>query len=97
MTKTSGRAKYIGSTKTEKNYLEMMFEYRGHTYLITRPLSWTNCSSDYTVGKANSEKKQHEENQKLIDNLIDNPNKEVKPYNNEAEKAIEDFLNWCEQ
>lgn len=69
----ANNAKYIGSTKIDKNYLEMMFEYRGKTYFVTRPLSWTACSSEYTVGGAKSEARQHKEAQEAIDASIDNP------------------------
>ena len=91
------RARYIGSTKIDKNYLEMEFEYRGKTYFVTRALSWTACSSDYTINGANSERNQHKRAQKLIDNELDNP-KEIKiePYNNSAENAFKAFLDYVD-
>lgn len=89
------RARYIGSTKIDKNYLEMLFEYRGKTYLVTRALSWTACSSDYTISGANSERNQHKRAQALIDNELDNPKSEIKPYNNSAEKAFDALLDYC--
>ena len=74
----ANKAKYIGSTQIDKNYLEMMFEYRGKTYFVTRPLSWMACSSDYTMG-GKTEKQQHQEAQKLIDDTLDAPKEEIKP------------------
>lgn len=76
----ANKAKYIGSTQIDKNYLEMMFEYRGKTYFVTRPLSWTACSSEYTTGEK-TEKKQHQEAQKLIDDTLEarKTKEEIKP------------------
>ena len=89
----ANKARYIGSTQTDKNYLEMMFEYRGKTYFVTRPLSWTACSSDYTMG-GKTEKQQHQEAQKLIDDSLDAPKAEIKPalWTEEYENEIWDML-----
>ena len=90
------KARYIGSTKIDKNYLEMEFEYRGKTYFITRALSWTACSSDYTLKSGSmTESKQHKREQERIDNELDNPKSEIKPYNNSAEKAFDALLDYC--
>lgn len=92
------RARYIGSTKIDKNYLEMEFEYRGKTYFVTRALSWTACSSDYTLKSGSmTENKQHKREQERINNELDNP-KEIKiePYNNSAEKSLEAFLDYID-
>ena len=65
------KAKYIGSTQSDKNYLEMHFEYRGKTYIVIRALSWTACSSDYTMNGSMAEWKQHRRAQELIDATIE--------------------------
>ena len=90
------KARYIGSTKIDKNYLEMEFEYRGKTYIVTRALSWTACSSDYTLKNGSmTESKQHKRAQELIDNQLDNPKEfKIEPYNNSSEKAFEAFLEY---
>ena len=90
------KARYIGSTKIDKNYLEMEFEYRGKTYFITRALSWTACSSDYTLKSGSmTESKQHKREQERIDNELDNPKAiKIEPYNNSNEKAFDAFLKY---
>lgn len=90
------KATYLGSVKHDKNYLEMMFVYRGKTYFVTRALSWTACSSDYTVNGSMAEYKQHKRAQEQIDNELDNPKTEIEPYNNSAEMALEAFLDYCD-
>lgn len=88
------KAKYKGSVKSaDGKYLEMMFEYRGKTYFITRALSWTGCSSDYTVGRGNSERRQHEEQQRIIDNTIDNPFVRDLEKERKAQKELNDAIN----
>lgn len=86
------KAIYKGSVKSaDGKYLEMMFEYRGKTYFVTRPLSWTACSSDYTLN--NTERRQHEEQQRLIDGSINNPFKrdleKERKAQEELQKAID--------
>ena len=88
--------KYIGSAKTDKNYLEMMFEYRGKTYFVTRALNW-NCSTDYTLNKDKTERRQHENAQRAIDEMLDNPQTEIKPYNDTTEKALDDLFDFWNQ
>jgi hypothetical protein len=88
------KAEYKGAVRSaDGNYLEMMFEYRGKSYFVTRPLSWTNCSSDYTVFKGHTERKQHEEQQRLIDNSIDNPFKRDLEKEKKAQKELDDAIN----
>lgn len=66
------KAKYIGSVKNiDPNYLHMEFEYRGRRYFVTRALSWTACSSDYTMNGSMAEWKQHKRAQELIDSTIE--------------------------
>ena len=88
------KAKYIGSTKIDQNYLEMMFEYRGKTYFVTRALNWSNCSSDYTISGAKSERKQHEQQQKIIDDSFLIPKTEPAKYDDTNEKAFYKLLDY---
>ena len=52
-----------------------------------------NCSADYTIFKGNSERKQHEENQRMIDNSIENPFKRDLEKERKAQKELDDAIN----
>lgn len=92
------KANYIGSSKIDNNYLEMEFEYRGERYFVTRALSWTKCSSDYTLKSGSmTEGKQHKRAQEAIDRELDNPtDNKIEPYNNTNELAFEAFLKYVD-
>lgn len=62
------KAKYLYSIGNQF-YHSSFFEYRGIEYEV-------KYSSGYTTFKEESAKKQHLENQKRIDDLLDNPVKE---------------------
>lgn len=81
--------------KYNKRYVTQVFEYRGQTYLIEKPLTW-NCSSDYNNGGYMSLKNQHERAQKAIDSKLDNPIEEIKPYTGEVEKALDELYKFWE-
>lgn len=62
------KAKYLYSMGNNFYHISV-FEYRGKTYEV-------EYSSGYTTFSKDSAKKQHIENQKRIDDLLDNPIKE---------------------
>lgn len=69
----------------DKRYSDLFYEYRGHEYIVQVANSWTACSSDYLPGGSMSLYNQHKREQKLIDDMVDNP---VSP--EEEAKAIEE-------
>lgn len=91
-------AKYISSTKIDRNYIEQMFEYRGEYYLVTKPLSWTGCSSDYFDNGYMSLRNQHRRAQEGIDGKLDNRSEEpeIRTGKSEAEKALDILFDYME-
>ena len=82
------KAKYKGSVRrTNEPYLDMFFEYRGHEYIVVRPLSWTACSSDYMAGGSMTEAKQHRRAQDLIDGTIDSTPEDPEEEKRKAEEG----------
>ena len=69
-------------------YFESEFEYRGMTYTVT-------YSSAYSTFRQKPAYIQHRENQKRIDDILDNPIKEEKKayrYEDTADYAIDMFF-----
>lgn len=83
------KAEYTGCSKdkyTDTVYL--FYKYKGKEYMIT----------DTHNGYSETLAEQHKREQAKIDKQIEEDKKKPlvpEPYNNEAEKAIEDFLKWC--
>lgn len=83
-------AKYVCTMGTPY-YYEKVFEYRGREYSV-------EYSSSFSSFASVPASVQHKQKQKEIDDLLDNPKTNtVKTYDNSAEKAIDDFLAWCNQ
>lgn len=80
------KAKYLYSMGNQF-YHSSFFEYRGVEYEV-------KYSSGYTTFKEESAKKQHLENQKRIDDLLDNPVKEEVKAGTFDLDEIWDFMGW---
>lgn len=79
------KAKYLYSMGNSY-YYSKFFEYKGHEYEVT-------YSSGYTTFKQKSAKQQHEENQRRIDEMINNPVKEEKlKATNKVQDALDYFF-----
>lgn len=81
------KATYKGciNDRYDKRYTELVYEYRGHEYIVTKPNSWTGCSSDYYYGDMRLTE-QHRRAQEGIDAKIDHPYQ--KPYQKPSEEEI---------
>lgn len=74
----------IGKVKDKYNAYrtDLVYEYRGKTYVITA----------YDNGYSESLRDQHKREQARIDRELSENQKPIKPYNDEAERAINDLL-----
>ena len=74
----------IGKFKDKYNAYrtDLLYEYRGKTYLITA----------YDNGYSESLKDQHKREQTRIDRELIESQKPIQPYNDEAEKAINKLI-----
>lgn len=81
------KAKFIGKVKDKYSPLttDLLYEYRGKTYMITA----------YNNGYSESLATQHQKEQTRIDNEIDNP-QPIKPYSDDTEKALDQFFEYCD-
>ena len=85
------KAEYIGCSKDKYNgNVYLFYKYKAKEYMIT----------DYHICGDTIETLayQHKREQDKIDKQIEEDKKKPltpEPYNNEAEKAIEEFLKWC--
>lgn len=90
-------AKFIGAVKDryEHRYVDLEYEYRGERYLVTKPLSWTACSSDYFYGDMRLTE-QHRRAQESIDAKLDNPPIEYpkQVYEGSAQEGLDKFWNY---
>ena len=84
------KAKYIGCTHDGWEHTELHYEYRGHTYIVTKH---NNGCLDKSL------RQQHEEEQAKIDNLIahkDDPIPEQK-YEGSAQEGLDLFWEYVNQ
>lgn len=82
------KAKYIGCTHDGWQHTELHYEYRGHTYIVTK----------HNNGYMDISLKQHEEEQARIDEMIaheNNPIPEWK-YEGSAEEGFDIFWEYVE-
>ena len=80
-------ATYKGCVHDGWEHTELLFEYRGHEYIITK-------HNNGCMGK--TLKQQHEEEQRRIDEMIAHENDPIQEYTGEAEKAFDMFWNYVE-
>ena len=80
------KVKYLYSMGNQY-YHSSFFEYRGKTYEV-------EYSSGYTTFNKDSAKKQHIENQKRIDELLNNPDQKVIEKGTFDQDKIFDILGW---
>lgn len=90
-------AKFIGAVKDryEHRYIDLEYEYRGERYLVTKPISWTACSSDYFSGSMRLTE-QHRRAQEAIDAKLDNPpiNYPKQEYKGSAQEGFDKFWDY---
>lgn len=91
------KARFIGAVKDryEHRYVDLEYEYRGERYLVSKPCSWTACSSDYLYGDMRLAK-QHERAQAIIDAKLDNPPIEYpeQVYEGSAQEGFDKFWDY---
>lgn len=91
---TQHKAEYLYSIPHKNEpYLDMFFAYRGYEYIVVRPMSWTACSSDYTMKNGSMrEWRQHKEAQDAIDARIEREQNPVEPPKQKYEGSAQEGL-----
>lgn len=81
------KAKLVSRIKDKYNAYrtDLIYEYRGKTYLITA----------YDNGYEETLRDQHKKEQARIDDELDNP-QPIKPYTGDADKAFNKFFEYLE-
>lgn len=83
------KAKYLGAVRDGWQHTELEYEYRGHTYFVTK-------HNNGCLGK--SLREQHEEAQRRIDELIEAQSKPIEPwqYEGSAQEGFDMLWNYWE-
>ena len=83
------KAKYVGAVRDGWQHTELMYEYRGYTYFVTK-------HNNGYMGK--SLRAQHEEEQKAIDERIAAKDKPIEkaPYEGSAQEGLDLIWNYFE-
>ena len=68
-------------------HVELVYEYKGHQYIVTKHNNGYEFDSLYY---------QHKDAQKHIDEMIAKENEPIKEYTGECEKALNELFNYLE-
>lgn len=81
------KAKYLGAYSVDWKHTDLFYEYRGYEYCVTKH---NNGYMDKSL------RKQHEEEQRKIDELIEEKSKPIESASNDAWEAFDKFYNYFE-